>query len=304
MRQSPESLVIRPPSEWRSMLVRVTRGCPWNRCRFCGLYPSLGQASYSARPVAEVLDDIELLRQRVPCITTAFLGDADPLAVPVHDIETICGRLRRDFPRLERITAYARISTLYTKKAAGIRLLAGAGIGRVHAGLESGDREVLAFHKKGLSPEILVEVAGWLRDAGIELSLYVLLGLGGADGWQRHIDGTADALNRARPDFIRVRRLWIYAAGENGVECPLNSEVRAGTFLPQTPEGTVIELRRLLGGLYGFDCRFTCDHANNHVQVEGSLPQDRARMLGEIDAFLALPPHERQQRYAARAGTI
>ena len=29
---------IRPPSEAQSLLIRVTRGCHWNKCKFCGLY--------------------------------------------------------------------------------------------------------------------------------------------------------------------------------------------------------------------------------------------------------------------------
>jgi radical SAM superfamily enzyme YgiQ (UPF0313 family) len=29
---------IRPPSEAASLLIRVTRNCPWNRCTFCPVY--------------------------------------------------------------------------------------------------------------------------------------------------------------------------------------------------------------------------------------------------------------------------
>lgn len=79
--KQPESLIIRPPSEWRSVLVRVTRGCHWNQCRFCGIYPALGEPDFSVRTVSEVKQDIDWLRARISKATTAFLGDADPLQI-------------------------------------------------------------------------------------------------------------------------------------------------------------------------------------------------------------------------------
>ena len=80
MGDQPESLIIRPPSEWRSLLVRITRGCNWNRCRFCGIYPAMGQADFSSRSLAEIRHDIDLLTRLHPRMETAFFGDADPLA--------------------------------------------------------------------------------------------------------------------------------------------------------------------------------------------------------------------------------
>ena len=50
---------IRPPSESGSLLIRITRNCPWNRCTFCGLYKG---ELFSQRPVAHVLQDIDTLR--------------------------------------------------------------------------------------------------------------------------------------------------------------------------------------------------------------------------------------------------
>jgi len=101
------------------------------------------------------------------------------------------------------------------------------------------------------------------------------------------------------PEFIRLRRIWLYGRDETGEECPLWEEIRGGTFVPQTPEGTVLELRRLLQRLDGIHTVVTCDHANNYVRIEGRLPADRDAMLQQIDAFLALPPEDRHAHYAA-----
>lgn len=47
---------IRPPSESNSLLIRVTRGCHWNKCYFCGLYKSI---RFSMRPIDETIEDIK-----------------------------------------------------------------------------------------------------------------------------------------------------------------------------------------------------------------------------------------------------
>jgi radical SAM superfamily enzyme YgiQ (UPF0313 family) len=53
-----ETGVYRPPSEGgsHSLLIRVTRNCPWNRCTFCSMYK---QEKFSLRSPREVKDDID-----------------------------------------------------------------------------------------------------------------------------------------------------------------------------------------------------------------------------------------------------
>ncbi len=303
--REPEHLVIRPPSEHRSLLVRVTRGCRWNRCRFCGIYPHMGQPDFSARTVREVKEDIDSLRRRHPRLKRAFLGDADPLMIGLDEFIEIVGYLRSAFPELTRVTSYARASTAWKLKPAGIRRLAAAGLDRIHIGLESGDPDVLTFHRKGLSPAVAEESGRWLREAGIELSWYVLLGMGGTAHWQRHARNTAAVINRTDPDFVRLRRLWLYGDGTGtGPESPLWESVRDRTFEPQTPEGTVLELREIIVGLEGVESMILCDHANNYFRIDGKMPDDKEHMLKEIDRFLSLPAATREAHYRAVGSRI
>ncbi|MFH1215038.1 MAG: radical SAM protein [Pseudomonadota bacterium] len=294
----PEMPIIRPPSEWRSLLVRVTRGCRWNRCRFCGIYPHLGAPEFSVRTVDEVKRDIDLLRRLRPRAETAFLGDADPLEAGVDAFLEIARYLRRAVS-VRRLTCYARAATLHKLKRQAIMDLAAAGLDRVHIGLESGSDAILRFHRKGQSADMVRQVADWLHEAGIEISFYVLLGLGGANQWQQHIRETARVINDTAPHFVRIRRLWLYdnGSGMPDSECPLWQQIRAGDFVPQTDEGTVHELRLLVSLLAAGDTFFACDHENNFVQVSGVLKQDREEMLAEIDAFLSLPAEARQVHY-------
>ena len=300
-RELPETLIIRPPSEYRSLLVRLTRGCKWNRCRFCGLYPHLGEPNFSKRTVSEVKNDIDLLKQRQPGAENVFFGDADPLQIGADAFIEIAQYLRQVLP-VKRLTSYARASTLWKLKEKIVQDLARAGLDRVHIGLESGDAKTLNFHRKGQSSKMVRETTAWLKKAGIEVSFYVLLGLGGSDHWLNHILETAKLINETEPQFVRLRRLWLYQSDTvfSGPECPLFEEIRAGTFKPQTPEGTVLELRLLLEKLDNHLATFlVCDHNNNYVHVSGRVKDDKDDMLAKIDEFLALPEKDRKAHYQA-----
>jgi radical SAM superfamily enzyme YgiQ (UPF0313 family) len=305
-REIPENLIIRPPSEYRSLLVRLTRGCKWNRCRFCGLYPHLGEPTFSKRTVAEVKHDIDLLKQRNLKSETVFFGDADPLQIGLDEFIDIARYLRRILP-VKRLTSYARVSTLWKLKKDAIKDLALAGLNRVHVGLESGDARTLNFHRKGQSPKMVKETTGWLKEAGIEVSFYVLLGLGGRENWQRHILETARVINETKPDFVRIRRLWLYQSDSffSGPGCPLLEEIQAGTFTQQTPEGSVVELKLLIEKLDNHLATFfVCDHQNNYVHVSGVIKDDRKDMLAAIEEFLSLPDEEKKNHYQAVGSRI
>jgi hypothetical protein len=249
--------------------------------------------------VADVTADIDWYAAHSDSRETAFIGDADPLCRPLDESVTILAYLKGRFPQLSRITVYARAGTLYKLGAGGLKRLADAGLTRVHAGLESGDLATLKFHCKGQSPKLVIDAARMTREAGIELSFYVLLGLGGAGRWKEHIDGTAAVISATDPEFIRLRRIWLFTQQSTQAVAvnPLWSEIDAGTFTQQTPEGTVLELRRLVAGIGGVTSHLVCDHPNNYVSVEGDFPRDQARMLAEIDAFLALPREARERHY-------
>ncbi len=294
----PEMPLIRPPSEWRSLLVRLTRGCKWNRCRFCGIYPHLGEPDFSIRTADEVKHDIDLLTKLRLRAETAFFGDADPLQIGVDTFVEIAEYLRHKFT-IKRLTCYARASTLWKLKGEAINKLAKAGLNRVHIGLESGDAETLNYHRKGQSPHMVEETTTWLKEAGIEVSFYVLLGLGGSDHWKRHILETARVINKTKPNFVRLRRLWLYGIDTTygGPECPLIEEIRSGNFKPQSPEGSVLELKFLLEKVDYLPTFLTCDHENNYVHVSGMLKGDKDEMLAEVNAFMALPENERQTHY-------
>jgi len=301
---SYESPTIRPPSEWRSGLLRITRGCNWNRCRFCGIYPHLGQPDFSIRTLEEIVEDVHVLHQSRPDLEALFLGDADPLCAGMELILAVLREISSTFT-LERITSYARFSTLQKLGPENLATLAAAGLSRIHAGLESGDEKVLGLQRKGQNGKMVRTVAAWLKQCNIELSVYVLLGLGGRERWREHARETALLLNDIEPRYIRIRRLFVYPASASGTPpCPLTKEIAEGAFTEQSPQGTVLELEMMLSLLKSMPSFFTCDHRNNYLNVSGQLDKDKSEMLHEIRTFLALPSERREQIYAMTGSGI
>jgi radical SAM superfamily enzyme YgiQ (UPF0313 family) len=286
---------IRPPSEARSLLVRVMRGCPWNYCTFCGVYKDLPRKGM-LRSVDEVKSDIYALHAgaeemrklgRVIEPRTAFLADSNAIIIKTNDLVEIIANLLEAFPSIERITSYARAKTILKKDAADLQKLRAAGLSRLHMGLESGDDEVLARVRKGATSREMIDAGRKAMDAGFELSEYVMPGLGGRELSEQHAANTAAVLNATNPHFVRVRPLMLTP------DTPLYEEYRQGSFSPMSTYEMLAELRRMVGALEmrGHIC---FDHYMNapifRQDWEGyNLPDDRQHLLSLIDEALASP---------------
>jgi radical SAM superfamily enzyme YgiQ (UPF0313 family) len=269
----------RPPSEASSLLLRVTRGCPWNQCTFCSMYKSL---RFEKRPVEEVLQDIDTLRQfSGAAAPTVFIGDSNSLVLETKPLVEILQHLYKAFPSVERVTSYARARTLSKKSMDELKEIRQAGLTRLHIGLETGDPELLEEIKKGATPEQMVEGAKRSKEAGFEVSLYVLAGIGGEKKWKQHAEGTAKVLNQINPHFIRIRT---YVPTPFS---PLWDKVQDGSFKLASAEAILLEQRRLIE-LLDVRSEYLSDHISNYVPVYGQLPKDQASMLQTIDRALAI----------------
>jgi hypothetical protein len=217
-----------------------------------------------------------------------FLQDANSVIVKPPDFIEIVTHLRRRFPWIERITSYARSHTLARIKDADLTAFRAAGLNRIHVGMESGSDEVLKRVKKGSNKAMQIKAGQKARRAGMELSEYVMPGLGGRLLWREHALETADALNRINPDFIRFRTLAI----RNGI--PLETDIAEGRFQKPTDEMIVKELLLLLENLQGIDSVVKSDHILNLFEdLEGKLPEDRDRMVEMLNRFLEMDPESR-----------
>jgi radical SAM superfamily enzyme YgiQ (UPF0313 family) len=284
---------IRPPSEARSLLIRVMRGCPWNYCTFCSVYKDLPRKNM-LRSVDEVKGDIDALRASADELRmqgysveprTAFLADSNAVITKTDGLAEIIGYLLATFPSLQRVTSYARAKTLLAKELDELRRLREAGLDRLHVGLESGDDGVLARVKKGATAGEMIDAGRKAKEAGFELSLYVMPGLGGRARSPDHVRGTVDVLNAVDPDFIRVRPLQVTPG------TPLFDELVAGEFDPMSLVEMLEELRRIVAGLEtsGNIC---FDHFMNAPIFDQSwegykLPESKRHLLTTMDEALS-----------------
>jgi radical SAM superfamily enzyme len=285
-----EQGVIRPPSEALSLLLRVTRNCPWNQCLFCPAYKGV---KFSKRSVEEVKRDIDSMADEVSGysgVKTAFLQDADSLVLPVDDLVLILDYLREKFPKIERITTYARARTLSHKSVDDLKRLKRAGLTRIHTGMESGSEGVLQMIKKGMTPGEVVTGGRHVMEAGIELSEYIMPGVAGKALSEEHAIKTAELLNLVRPHFIRVRTFAMHP------QSPMQKMVMEGAFVPLTDDEIVSEIRLLVHHLDSMHSYFSCNDfsLNLLMQVDGFLDQKKESMLEEIDAYLSLTKRQRQ----------
>ncbi|MGE5384691.1 MAG: radical SAM protein [Betaproteobacteria bacterium] len=273
---------LRPPSEQHSLLIRVVRNCPWNKCKFCPAYKG---EKFSVRTSAEVIEDIRRLAADPAnhAYRAVFLQDGDALAAKVDSLLEILAAIRQHLPRVERITAYSRSRMLINRKVEDLLRLREAGLDRIHVGLESGCDEVLAFMDKGTTYAEQKAACLRVKEAGLELCSYFMPGLGGQRWSEKHALDTGRLIAEIAPERVRLRTCFVLDG------TPLADEYRAGNFLPLSEDETVREIRLFLTQLADTPTELVSDHRINLLmELRGRLPQDYGRLLGILDRYLAL----------------
>ncbi|MHA1361777.1 MAG: radical SAM protein [Candidatus Freyarchaeota archaeon] len=269
----------RPPSEAYSMLIRVTRNCPWNRCAFCNMYK--GQR-FSRRPLEDVKRDISMAADVYGERPTMFWGDSNSIILKTEELEELLNHTYKVYPNLKRVTSYARAKTIIrTKTVQELKRLHEAGLTRLHVGLETGDGWLLRFINKGATAEEMVKAGRMVVESGIELSEYVILGLGGVERSETHAKETAKVLNQIDPAFIRVRTLVPIPT------TPLYEVFEKGLLHLCSPLDVLKETRTLIAELE-VNSEFLSDHVSNYLPVNGKLPEDKDDLLEYLDSNIEL----------------
>jgi radical SAM superfamily enzyme YgiQ (UPF0313 family) len=235
---------------------------------------------YRVRPVDDVKEDLlEANRVHGPHVPTLFIPAGNTIAMKTEDLAEICRFAKATFPKLKRITVYGSSQFIHKKGLRQLEQLAKAGLGRIHVGLESGDDIILKKIRKGTNAEKQIEAGRWARAAGIELSLYVILGIGGKERTSEHALETARVINDIAPDFVRLRTFV------PKINTPLLQDVMEKRFNMLTPHGVLKETASLLERLT-ISTILTSDHYTNYINLYGHLPHDKPRLLSEISQSL------------------
>jgi len=320
---------IRPPSEASSLLVRVTRNCPWNKCAFCHTYRG---SKFELRSIEDVKKDIQTMKDIADQIfgiswkygeggqvnrnvlrhiynskdfyndyiysvaawlyyggENVFLQDANSLILKTSELLAILDFLREKFPKIKRITSYCRSHTAARKSVADFEQLKKAGLSRIHIGMESGCDEVLSLIHKGVTAVDNIKAGLNIRAAGIELSEYVIPGLGGVKWTRQHTLETARVINTINPDFIRLRTLHVVPG------TGMDELMKKGEFQLLNDEDVLREIKLFIENLDVRGTYLASDHILNLLEeLEGNFPEDKQKILSVIERYFKLSSTDRQ----------
>jgi len=272
--------LYRPPSEADSLIIQAVIGCPHNACTFCDMYKS---KTFRARPQREILADLETGRRLYgEGVRSLFLADGNAIVLSSRRLEEICRRAGELFPRLDRITTYGSAKYVMAKTLPELRRLREVGLSRMHMGLESGDPVTLRDIAKGATVEQIVEAGRRVVAAGMELSLYIMVGVAGTERWREHALGSAAVVSQVEPRFVRLRTFVPRRDTE------LFDRWRRGGLILPDPYQALAEVRLLVEKITG-RTELLSDHMSNFLDVRGRFPEDRQSMLGFIDTASRWP---------------
>lgn len=325
---------IRPPSEANSLLLQVTNGCTWNKCKFCQLYRHTKFKAYSADSIKADIDniayqadiirryqtplgawDIDGLNQELGQIPSeeerqcfymvanwlvgggenVFLQDGNTTALSSGRLSDVLIYLKQAFPGIKRITSYGRAENLSRVSAEEYAELKEAGLDRIHSGFETGSDAVLQKINKGVTQQQEITAGKNIKAGGIELSVYFMPGVGGKELTKENTEGTSHVINEIGPDFLRIRT----AAVKPGTG--LYEDYQNGQLTLCSDEEKLLEIRTVIERAPEIDTRVVSDHIINLLQgVEGHIVLDRQKMLDMIDGYLNKPEYEKRLYQAAR----
>jgi len=269
--------IFRPPSEAYSILLQVTTGCSHNKCTFCGMYKG---SRFTIKDEATIMADIDFAAQHCRRQDRLFLCDGDALILPQAKLLKILKRIREKLPWIQRIGVYANTKSIRRKTPAELEELRANGIGIAYLGLESGDDITLERIHKGADSSRMIECGRKIRDAGIKLSITVLLGVAGRERSQAHAIATGKVLSAIDPEYVGALSLML------NPNTPLHQAAQRGEFSPLTPAEMLGELHAIIVNTELSNGLFHANHASNYLPIKAKLPDDKQATLALIERAL------------------
>jgi radical SAM superfamily enzyme YgiQ (UPF0313 family) len=273
-----EGNIIRPPSEADSIILQVTVGCSHNKCTFCGTYKG---ERFRIKDDAVIASDIRYAAKNLHFLRRVFLADGDALIIPQPRLVNIFRMLREELPWVQRVGLYGNAKSILRKNPEELAELRGLGLGIVYLGLESGDPQVLQRIRKGATAERMIQAGRRVREAGIKLSVTVLLGIAGRADSLRHARATGEVLSAMDPNYVGALTLMLLP------NTSMAEDYRSGRFeLPDQPE-LLLELREMLAHTHLSQGLFLSNHASNYLPLKVRMPAGKDQALATIDAALS-----------------
>jgi radical SAM superfamily enzyme YgiQ (UPF0313 family) len=272
-----EGHCIRPPSEAYSILLQVTLGCSHNKCTFCGTY---AEKPFRIKDKDIILSDIRYASRYMKRQDRVFLMDGDALIIPQKRLMWILDMIREHLPWVKRVGAYANTKGIKMKTPEELIELRENGLGILYLGVETGDDEVRKKIVKGSTAAECIRMGRKIKDAGIKLSVTVLLGIAGKEKSLEHAKATGELLSVMDPDYIGALTL-MFVPGT-----PLNEEHERGEFVLPDELGLLRELREIIVHTNITRGLFFSNHASNYLPIKARMPRGKLDALDQIDKAL------------------
>lgn len=265
--------VWRPPYEASSQLLQVTAGCTHNQCKFCSLYHG---TKFRLSPIAEIEEDLKVIRSYQPKARRVFLTGANPFALSYNRLVDLGLLIRKYLHHCKSIGMFARISDIKPKTVEELSNLRHLGFDSISIGTESGDDHTLMTMNKGYTAKDIVEQCKKLEEANIRYNLVYLTGLAGKDKGEQNAINTADVFNQLHPFTINVVSLTVFP------DSKLYEEMQHGHFIEATEHERLLELRTFIANLH-IETTLLGNTVSNTVPLIGMIPNEKARLLNELD---------------------
>jgi len=170
---------ILPPDQYGAVVLQATYGCSWNRCSFCTFYQDRPfrvrePAAFAehAKAVGALLGDAAEARRSV------FLGDGNALVLSNARLRPLFEVIEARFPG-RPVASFVDVFGGERKPLADWRELAERGLSRVAVGLETGSDALLAYLNKPGGAAEAEAFVGTLKEAGVAVSVILMVGVGG-----------------------------------------------------------------------------------------------------------------------------
>lgn len=272
-----EGTVIRPPSEADSIILQVTVGCSHNKCTFCGAYKDV---AFRLKDLQVVDEDIFFAARYCKKQRRVFLADGDVLILSQQRLVSLLEKINANLPWVNRVGLYGNAKSIRSKTVSQLRELKKLGLNRVYMGLESGHDPTLERINKGADSAAMIDAAQKVKEAGLFLSVTVLLGVAGLKDSKPHAEATGRVLSAMSPNQIGVLTLMLLP------NTPLYIQQKEGTFLLPGQATLLEELRTMVEHLETEKAQLQTNHASNYLPINGRLPRDKKTILNRIDQAL------------------
>jgi radical SAM superfamily enzyme YgiQ (UPF0313 family) len=271
-----EGMIIRPPSEAESLLLQITTGCSHNRCTFCPTYK--GQR-FTIKTFSEIEEDIREAGSFMP-VHRVFLCDGDALIIPQPRLLEILISIQKHIRGVERVGTYANAKSILRKSPEELSALHAMGLGMVYMGVETGNGALLRTIVKGATTAELIEAGKRIKEAGMTLSVTILLGIGGIQKSIEHALDTATILTEIDPDFVGALTLMLVPG------TPLHDDFVYGRFVLPDTFGYLRELLLIVQNAAFTNCYFTSNHASNYLPIRARFPIEKDKTVRMIEQVL------------------